>query len=278
MLAGEVPPFTLNALRWVIAILILLPLGWKAVATAQARADVWLRWRPMAVLGLLGVGAYNALQYWALETSSALNVTLIAASLPVWMLAIGALFFGVRPSRRELLGALVSALGVAVVIARGDLLQLAQLEPTPGDGIMLVAVGGWACYSWLLARPHPLLAPGARPDWNWAAFLLVQALFGMAWAGSAALGELALGHHEIHWSAGVLLGLAYVAIGPSVIAYWAWGVAVPRAGPALAGLFANLTPLFAAVMGAALLGEGPQGYHALSFLLIVAGIAVSVRR
>ena len=278
LLAGEVPPFVLNALRWLIAILILLPLGWQAVATARARAEVWQRWRPLSVLGLLGVGAYNALQYWALETSTALNVTLIAASLPVWMLVLGVAAFGVRPSRRELLGAGISLAGVAVVIARGDLAQLVSLRPAPGDGLMLLAVLGWACYSWLLARPHPSLVPGVRPDWNWAAFLLVQALFGMLWAGGAAIGELVLGEASIRWSPAVVLGLAFIAIGPSVIAYRVWGLAVPRAGPALAGLFANLTPLFAAVMGSGLLGEAPQAYHALSFVLIVAGIVASIRR
>ena len=154
LLAGEVPPFVLNALRWLIAIVILLPLGWRAVATAAARAEVWRRWRPLSLLGLLGVGAYNALQYWALETSTALNVTLIAASLPVWMLVLGVAAFGVRPSRRELLGAGISLAGVAVVIARGDLAQLASLRPAPGDGLMLLAVLGWACYSWLLEPPR----------------------------------------------------------------------------------------------------------------------------
>lgn len=278
LLAGEVPPFALNALRWLLAILILLPLGWQAVASPSARAEIWLRRKPLAVLGLLGVGAYNALQYWALETSSALNVTLIAASLPVWMLLLGVAVFNVRPSRRELLGAVVSLCGVVVVVARGDLSQLSRLKLAAGDGVMLVAVLGWAVYSWLLARPHRLLAPGARPDWNWAGFLLVQALFGMVWAGGGAIGEMLVGGASIRWSPAVILGLAFVAIGPSVIAYRMWGLAVPQAGPALAGLFANLTPLFAAVMGAAILGEAPQPYHGLSFALIAAGIAVSVKR
>jgi drug/metabolite transporter (DMT)-like permease len=72
--------------------------------------------------------------------------------------------------------------------------------------------------------------------------------------------------------------LLYVAIGPSVIAYRCWGLGVVRAGPALAAFFANLTPVFAAMLSAALLGEAPRWYHAAAFALIVGGIVVSSRR
>ena len=59
--AGHVPPLALNAMRWALAALILLPLAWRALATPQARREIALRWRPLSLLGLLGIGAYNAL-------------------------------------------------------------------------------------------------------------------------------------------------------------------------------------------------------------------------
>jgi drug/metabolite transporter (DMT)-like permease len=71
--------------------------------------------------------------------------------------------------------------------------------------------------------------------------------------------------------------LAYVAIGPSLIAYRCWGLGVAEAGPALAGFFVNLTPLFAAVISGAALGQWPGWYHGAAFLLIAAGIVVSSR-
>eukprot|EP01137_Pigoraptor_chileana_P014523 Opistho-2@5038 len=85
-----VPPITLNFLRWALAFAILLPLAGHVLKPASA---LWPHWRRFALLGLLGVGAYNALQYLALQTSTPLNVTLVAASMPVWMLGIGGLFF-----------------------------------------------------------------------------------------------------------------------------------------------------------------------------------------
>ena len=82
----------------------------------------------------------------------------------------------------------------------------------------------------------------------------------------------------ISWTWPLVAALLYVAVGPAVIAYRCWGVGVQRVGPAMAGFFANLTPLFAALLSAAFLGELPQAYHALAFLLIVGGIVVSSRR
>lgn len=275
--AGHVPPLALNALRWLLALLILLPLGWRALATPEARRAVLQRWRVLSMLGLLGIGTYNALQYMALTTSTALNVTLIVSSSPVWMLAIGALFYRERPSQRAVAGAALSLAGVLVVLARGDPALLAAVRFVPGDVLMLVAALAWAFYSWLLARPPASIAGDARPDWDWAAFLLVQVLFGVLWAGAAAGAEALVAPGEIRWSVWVVLALVYVAVGPSLIAYRCWGLGVAAVGPAVAALFANLTPVFAAVLSAAVVGEPPQPYHAAAFALIVAGILVSTR-
>jgi drug/metabolite transporter (DMT)-like permease len=76
----------------------------------------------------------------------------------------------------------------------------------------------------------------------------------------------------------VLAALAFVAIGPSLIAYRCWGLGVAQAGPTLAAFFVNLSPLFTALLSATLLGERPQPYHLMAFALIVAGIVVSARR
>jgi drug/metabolite transporter (DMT)-like permease len=276
---GHVPPLLLNALRWTLALLILVVLGRRALSTPAARSELAARWRELTLLGLLGVGTYNALQYLALHTSTPINVTLIAASSPLWMLAVGALFYRVRPGPRELWGALLSLAGVVVVLTRGNVLQLAAVRFVPGDLLMLLAAATWALYSWMLARPPARLAPPLRPAWNWAEFLLVQAIFGLFWAGTFAGVEATLSPQEsVEWSPGLLVALAYLAIGPSVIAYRCWGLGVAAAGPALAAFFANLTPLFAALMSAALLGEVPRLYHAVAFALIVGGIAVSSGR
>ncbi|MBI2772149.1 MAG: DMT family transporter [Burkholderiales bacterium] len=271
LLNGMVPPVTLNLLRWLLAFVILLPLaGW----VVRRGSGLWTHWRRYAVLGLLGVGCYNALQYLALTTSTPLNVTLVAASSPVWMLATGALFFGQRVSGRQLAGAVLSIAGVLVVLCRGELALLLQVRLVPGDFYVLLATAAWAVYSWLLTRPGDV--PAIRADW--AAFLMAQVVMGLGWSALFAAGEWAVTEEQIHWSWPLVAALVYVAVGPAILAYRCWGMGVQRAGPNVAGFFANLTPLFAAVMSAAFLGELPHLYHGLAFALIVGGIVISSTR
>ncbi|MGQ9724107.1 MAG: DMT family transporter [Tepidimonas sp.] len=277
--APWIPPVTFNWLRWVLAALLLLPL---APWVVRRDSPLWRQWRRFTVLGLLAVAGYNMLQYLALHTSSALNVTLVASSMPVWMMVVGRLFFGVPVERQQVLGAALSTAGVLLVLSQGRWENLLQLRFVPGDAWMLAAALVWAAYSWLLTRRDE--SPDIRNDW--AAFLLAQTVFGLASATVLAAGEwawLALAPPAgmptaIQWSAPLAAVLVFVAVGPSVIAYRCWGAGVQRAGPTLAGFFTNLTPLFTAVMSAAFLGEAPHAYHAAAFGLIVAGIGVSSRR
>ena len=271
MVRDLVPPMTLNFLRWACAFVILLPMAWRLLRPGSA---LWPSWKRFAVLGLLGVGCYNALQYLALKTSTPLNVTLVASSVHIWMLAIGALFFGQRITRQQVMGAVLSIAGVLVVLSRGDWSLLAQVRLVPGDLYVLLATLAWAFYSWLLSRPDE----PAEIRRDWAAFLMAQIVFGLAWSGLFAGAEWALTDAHIQWGWPLAAALLFVAVGPAVTAYRFWGMGVQRAGPAIAGFFSNLTPLFAALLSVAFLGEHPQVYHALAFALIVGGIVVSSRR
>ena len=270
MVHDLIPPITLNFIRWVLAFAILLPL---AHGVLRADSALWAHWRRYAVLGLLGIGLYNALQYMALQTSTPINVTLVGASMPVWMLAVGALFFGAPVTRRQVLGALLSVCGVLLVLSRGEWAQLLAFRLVPGDLFMLLATVSWTFYSWLLVRTRE--PASIRGDW--AAFLMAQMVFGLAWSGSFAGLEWAGGHTQITWGWPLVAALVFIAVGPAVLAYRCWGVGVQRAGPAMAGFFINLTPLFAGLLSAAFLGETPEVFHGLAFALIVGGIAVSSR-
>jgi drug/metabolite transporter (DMT)-like permease len=269
--ADLIPPMTLNFLRWVIAFLIMLPITWQIL---RPTSSLWPVWRRYLLLGLLGVGCYNALMYLALHTSTPLNVTLVGASVPVWMLLIGMLFFRQRISTMQALGSVLSMTGVVVVLTRGDISRLAQIEFVAGDFYMVLASIAWAFYSWMLSQPKD--PADIRSDW--AAFLMAQMVFGLGWAGVFAGGEWALTDARISWGWPLLAVLLYVAIGPAILAYRCWGIGVQRVGPAMASFFGNLTPLIAALLSAAFLGELPKLYHALAFVLIIGGILVSSRR
>lgn len=268
---GLVPPITLNFFRWSIAALILLPF---ATWIFRRNSALWTHWRRFSLLGLLGVGLYNSLQYLALKTSSPINVTLVAASMPVWMLMIGSLFFGVRVSFKQSIGAVMSIAGVLLVLSRGELRQLLALRLVPGDILMILAAIVWSFYSWLLTLPKDPVEIKS----NWIAFMLAQVAFGAVWSGAFAAAEWSIGAQDIAWGWPLIAALVFVAIGPAIIALRCWGIGVQRVGPTIAGFFSNLTPLFAALMSSAFLGEVPHLYHAFAFALIVGGIVVSSRR
>ena len=264
-----VSPMSFNLMRWALAGCILLLMARQVL---RPGSPLWGQWRRFAVLGLLGTSGYNALNYLALHTSTAINVTLVGASTPVWMLLIGRLFFGQHISLRQLLGAALSIAGVLLVLSRGEWAVLMQLQLVPGDFYVLAASIGWAVYSWMLMHPTPESAPLRA---NWKAFLLSQVVFGLGWSSLFTAGEWALTPAHVDWSWAVVGALAYVAIGPSIVAYGAFGAGIQRAGPHVAAHFINLTPLFTALLSAVFLGEAPTIYHALAFGLIVMGIALS---
>ena len=271
MVHEMVPPILLNFLRWAIAFVLLLPL---AGPVFRPGSSLWPHWRRYAVLGLFGIGLYNALQYLALQSSTPINVTLVASGMPVWMMLTGALFFGAAVTRRQIAGAVFSIAGVLVVLARGEVAHVMELRLVAGDIFMILATIAWSFYSWLLIRT-------TGPDdirGDWARFLFAQVGFGAVWSGVFAAGEYALSDATVHWNGTLITALAYVAIGPAIIAFRCWGAGVQQAGPAIGAFFVNLTPLFTALLSSLFLGESPKLYHALAFILIVGGIIVSSRR
>ena len=267
-LVGSVSPVTLSTVRWGLAALILLPLGWRVFKPGSA---LWQNKARFIVLALLGVGSYNVLLYLALQTSTAINVTLIGASMPIWMLLIGTVLYQVKPRPLQLFGAIVSLLGVTVVLTRGEPTSLLTMEVVMGDLFIMLATILWAFYSWMISRP----GESTERQWPWAEFLMAQVMIGFLWTMLFDSVEIATGHAFIdlnYWTGALIL---FVAIGPSLIAYRCWGLGINGAGPTVAAFFANLIPLFTALLSAAILGDPPQLFHGLAFALIVVGILVS---
>ena len=275
LIADLIPPLTLNLVRWILAFMLLLPL---AHSVLRRTSPLWSHWKHYAVLGLLGVGCYNSLLYLSLQTSTPINVTLVGSSTPIFMLLIGKLFFSQIMRKRQIAGALMSILGVLVVLCRGEWQALANVHLVMGDLLMLIATVSWSCYSWLLSRTHE----PAEARSNWATFLISQVVFGLFWSASFASAEWSglTGLHaiEIHWGWPLIAALAYVAVGPSLLAYRFWSLGVQSVGPNIAGFFLNLTPIFTATLSAFVLGDMPQLYHAAAFVLIIGGIVVSSRK
>ena len=264
--AGAIPPITLNFLRWVVAILVLLPFVWRRLRQDWPLAR--RAWVVLAATGFLSTTTYNALQYFALTTSSPINVALITASGPIFTLLMGWLFFQATISRAATLGAVVSLVGVAWVLLRGELLNATRIDFVSGDLFMLLAIALWSLYTWLLR--------GRPAEMSGYSVLTMQMAWGLLFAVPMVLAEWFLGGYSaIAWSPKIYSMILFVALGPALLAYLCYQQAVLRTGSQLPMFFLNLTPVFAALMAVVLLGEFPELYHVVGLVLIVAGIVLA---
>jgi drug/metabolite transporter (DMT)-like permease len=266
-LVGHFPPLALSFWRWALAFAILAPF---AVRSIRAHRDtIRSHWQALTALSFLGVACYNSLQYLALQTSGAVNATLIGASGPVIGLLIGAAFYQSRVIERQWIGAALSVAGVLWVIARGDLANLLALRFAMGDLIMLVATVLWSFYTWMLRRQ--------RPPLPMTAFLTVQIGLGALMILPLYLMELAFTQRIPEATATNLAALLYVAVLPSIVAYYCWDRGVAQAGAVLPMYFVNLTPVFAALLATFFLAEPIGLYHFVGGALILFGIHLANR-
>ncbi|HEX2528203.1 MAG TPA: DMT family transporter [Geminicoccus sp.] len=267
-LAGHFPPVALSLGRWALAFLIFLPFAWKPFR--QHLPALRSYWRAILFLSLLGVGLYTSLLYLALITSSPVNVLLIGACAPSFVLLARAMIERTLPSRRALLAAALSVLGVLLVSSRGDLSQLFGLRFTQGDLVMIVATLVWVAYT--------LVLQSGRPPVPVAPLVLTQFGAGALFLLPCALLEWLVFAPVMEFDGKVWLSLLYVAIFPSILAYLCWDRGVAAAGAEIATVLANLAPVIAAVLAWAVLGEAIGWHHLLAAVLIFTAIRLSTHK
>jgi len=262
--SARIPPVALAFWRWAVALLILLPLSWRALRAGWPEAR---RALPVLMpLGILGVGNFNTMVYVGLGQTTATNAALLNSACPAFILVIGPLLGRPRPRGRQVGGILLSLLGVLTIVARGDPQTLLGLTFNRGDAWVLGAVLSWACYTVLLARRPAGLHP--------LALLTVLVAIGLAWISPFYAAEVWRGA-RVSWDGTTLASLAYVGVMASVVAYAAWNQGVAELGAERSSGFLHLLPAFAAVLAALLLGEAFRAYHAAGIGLVLLGVRVA---
>jgi drug/metabolite transporter (DMT)-like permease len=263
---GSVPPVALAFWRWSLAVLFMLPL-----ALPQMRRD-WPRirahWKVIVGLAVLGMGYHNVFSYLGLQYTTATNGVMFNSSIPIFIIALGWLFFGQRITRLQLLGVGISLTGVVAILARGELAVLANLKLNPGDLILLGAMMQWALYTLALKwRPEGISA---------LAFLCTCAIIGVIAMMPAYAIEIAVGK-SIRWSWPVAGALVYVGLFPSFLGYIFWNRGVHDVGPSVAGMFVHLMPVFGSLLAWLFLDERLYWFHLLGLVLILSGIVLTTR-
>lgn len=263
---GEISPLLLTTMRWVgVTILI-------ALFARRAVAEAWpvLRSRLgfLGVLGALGFTAFNALFYLAAQSTVAINIGIIQGAIPVFVMIGAYLVFRTPVTVVQVAGVAVTMVGVALVASHGDLSMLATLAFADGDLLMILACALYAGYTVALRR---------RPAVSGLAMFSVLAI--AALVSSLPLPVIEAVSGTLQWPSAVGWAvLAYVVVFPSFVAQLCFLRAVDLIGPARAGLFVNLVPIFAAGLGVLLLGEQFQLHHALALGFVLGGIWLAERR
>lgn len=264
--AGHVPPMTLSCIRWIGACLMLLPFAWP-----HLKRD-WpvLRGRLplMIALSATGFAVNNALSYWGLQFTEALNALLIQSSGPLFIALWALILFGVRLTWAQVAGIALSLLGVLTIILRGDFAALTAIHFNIGDLMMTGALIAFGLYSALMLR---------RPVTHQLSLICFTTACGALLLLPLSIWEFANGV-TLKFDAITLITLVYVVIFPSTLAYLFFNRGIAAIGPNRAAPFFHLVPVFGSVMAIVLLGEQPQLFHFAGYLMVLGGVVIASRK
>jgi drug/metabolite transporter (DMT)-like permease len=270
---GVIPPFVLLAARFIAALVVVLPFAWP-----HLRADLKAlkgSWGWLLFYGAIGFAAFNACLYSGATFTTAINSSIEQASIPVFVLLGNFLIFRVRGRPLQILGLLLTIVGVSLVATHGDLKTIASFSFNVGDLLVLLACLIYAAYTLTLRY---------RPTIHWLSFLgatmLGAALGGLIFLTLFGGGITALRATTTIGPEGWAI-IAYVAVLPSLLSHLFFAQGVNLIGPNRASVFNNLIPVFGTILSVLVLGESLEPYHLVASGVVLAGIVLaewSVRR
>ncbi|MER8531805.1 DMT family transporter [Mesorhizobium sp. M1005] len=260
---GHISPMTLVFLRWLLAVLILLPIGWGTLR--QDWPVVRRHWLLLGGLGGCGFAFFNAIFYTALNYTTAINVSIEQAAIPIVIIIANFVLFRLRVNRVQIAGVVLTIIGVAVTASHGDLRQLLKLDLNFGDAIMLVAV---LCYSFYSVGLR------LKPVIRWQSLMLALSVAALVTSLPFFLWEIAAGKVIVPDARGWAVAF-YTAIGASVISQIFYIRGNELIGANRAGLFINLVPIFGTLLSVLIVGETFQLYQALALALVLGGISLA---
>jgi drug/metabolite transporter (DMT)-like permease len=262
----HVPPITLTTIRWFGVFLILLPFAWPHLRRdwPALRAHLPL----MLFLSAIGFAFNNAISYWAMQYTEALNALLIQSSGPLFVALWSLILFGVRLTGAQLAGIAISLIGVLTIILRGDFGALASIAFNKGDVMFAASLVSFALYSALIPR---------RPVTHQLSLISFTTLCGALMLVPFSVWEYSTGA-VLKFDFLTLATLGYMLIFPSTLAYLFFNRGIALIGPNRAAPFFHLVPVFGSAMAILLLGEQPRLFHLVGYALVLAGVVIASRR
>lgn len=261
---GDVPPMMLAFARHFVALMFLLPFGWAAMRRDMNR--YWeCRWKILRV-SLAGMVAFNLLVYGGLHLTTASNAQLMNSTIPLLILLLSAVLYGQRLSVTQAFGLLLSCAGVLTIVLDGNLARLIALQFSQGDLIVFGAMVSFALFSvWLRSFPTDMDSLGLLGAQLTVATVMLVPFLAFEYIDGA----------RATWSTGAIAAMLYVGVAASLLANLLYMVGIARVGPARAGMFIHLVPLYGAIMSIEFLGERLHVHQVVGMAAIMAGLVCS---
>tara|TARA_Y100000996_G_scaffold414861_1_gene407107 strand:- start:226 stop:1086 length:861 start_codon:yes stop_codon:yes gene_type:complete len=263
----EVPPLTLNFLRWASVWLILIPFTYKEIY--KNFTHIKKNWIVISFMGIITISTFNSVVYFALTYTQVINAVLVLSAIPAVTIVISSIMRVDKTNIFQLFGLLLSIIGVTAIISNADIQKISALNFNKGDLWMLVCVFTWAIYSTLLKKHK----------FRFSQFTLIQLMVsvGIIFLIPQFFYEKSIGL-EVNFNKAFFIILFYVVIFPALAAYYCWQKGVEIVGPNRATMFIQLMPLLGAVLAIIIFKEKFELYHFAGASFILTGIYLSNRR
>tara|TARA_B110000046_G_scaffold151221_1_gene159872 strand:- start:171 stop:1073 length:903 start_codon:yes stop_codon:yes gene_type:complete len=263
----NVPPFSLTFFRWLLVWLILIPFTYKEFF--KLRRVILDNFLLLLLLGLTSVGLFNSFIYNALNFTQVINASLFNAVIPVAIILFGLLFKLEKTNKYQILGLIISILGILSIITKLDLDILLTLSFNKGDILMIGAVITWGIYSAFLKK--------RKFEVSLLTLVHILCTFGLVTLIPQFLFEFSQGK-TIIINDHLIYSLIYLAIFPSIGSYYCWAGAVSIIGANRAGIFLSLIPLFSTILAMIFFDEKFLFFHFIGSVLIILGLLLSNRK
>ena len=262
----EIPPFSLNFYRWLIAFIILFPFTYTKII--ENFHEIKKKIIPLSIMGFTSITIFNSVVYYSLNFTQVLNGVLMISTIPVLIIFFSSCFTNEKIKINQILGVITSLIGVLIIITKFQLSTLLSLNLNKGDLWILVAMISWATYSIMVKEKKINLDP--------LALLQTLIFIGLIFLIPFYLYELHNAQY-LKLNIPVLLTVGYVVIFAGIGAYIFWIGAIKIIGPSRSGVFLHLMPVFSSLMAIFLLGERLANFHIFGALFILIGIIVSTK-
>tara|TARA_B100000925_G_scaffold209477_1_gene159590 strand:+ start:299 stop:1192 length:894 start_codon:yes stop_codon:yes gene_type:complete len=261
---SNVPPMSLVFVRWSLVWLLLLPFTYKEIIKYK---EVIFKNLPLLLfLALTSVGLFNSFTYLSLVYTQVINASLFNTAIPAIIILLCFIFKIEKTNKYQILGLIISVLGILSIITKLNLEILLSLSFNKGDLIMIGGVISWGLYSSFLKKKKftlPLLT-----------LVHVLCTFGLIFIFPQFMFEFSQGQ-RINFNIELIYILIFLALFPSIGSYYCWAGAVSIIGANRAGIFLSLIPLFSTIMAIFFYNEQFKFFHLIGAILIIIGLFLS---